>query len=247
MNYSLILSGYENKVSFWERLLLNVPSINTKKLDVIYCEDLLNLKINGEGRTDQNKWLEEVLLVAKEHKVEIGKEIKKVTIESELKKILSGAECTIFSHNILNELSKRGLLDSLKGSIISFDSYFQSVQNCIIVFDKKVKSIQNFDKFFNYFAKTMKNSEVVLLMEIGKTLNEAAKNRKAVSFMVKLFKSVGVITYPPEELRKEILRYIALKKNAVVIFHKSNYNTIVESKFKEKLQNRKIAYYLDEF
>lgn len=247
MNYLLILSGYENQVSFWERLLLNVPSVTTKKLDVIFCENLMNARIAPEYTAGRNNWFKEVQMAAKEHKLDIGKEIKNVSLDSELKKILKTAECTIFSHNILNELNKKGLLDFIKGSIISFDSYFQSVQNCIIVFDKKVNSIQNFEKFFNHFAKTMKNAEVVLLMEIGKTLNEAAKNRKAVSFMVGLFKSVGVITYPPEELRQEVLRYIALKKNAVVIIHKSNYETIVEPKFKEKLQNRKIAYYLDEF
>lgn len=243
MSYLLILSGYEDQDSFWERLKLNIPSVSSSKLNVVYCEDILK---DGDHK-EKDKWLSEVLSTAKQFKMNVDNQIKRVESDSELKKALSLSECTLFSHNILNELSTRGMLTNIKGSVISFDSHFESVKNCIIVFDKKVKSIQNFKNFFKHFAKTLCDAEVVLLMEIGKTLNEAEKNRKAVNYVVSLFKSVGVITYPPEELPREILRYIALKKNSVLIFHKSNYKTIMEPKFKENLQNRKIAYYLDEF
>lgn len=247
MDYLLIVSGYENQESFWERLSLNIPSIINCKLEIVYCEDLVHGQLFGKSTENLEEWYSSVLTIAKKFKIDVARSKKWIVTQEELKRNLISTNCVVFSHNILAEVNNKGLMSSIKGSILSFDSHFETTQHCIIVFDKKVKSIENFKNFFNHFAKSMSNTEVILLMEIGKTLNEASKNKNAVSYVVSLFKSVGVITYPPEEMKKEIIRYISLKKNTVLIVHKSNYSTLMESRFKENLQNRKIAYYLDEF
>ncbi|MDH5476384.1 MAG: hypothetical protein OEX22_11880, partial [Cyclobacteriaceae bacterium] len=230
---------------FWERLIANVPSVISETVSILCCADLL-LRNRG-GEEEKEIWIEEVLTQANKYNVVLNNGIECVDKINDINSILSNSECVIFSHNILNALSDKKLLDQINGSMISFDRNFEVVERCVVVFDKSVKSIENFKKFFNHFAQTMKNSEVVLLIEIGKTLAEASKNKKAVKFMIGLFKNVGVVTCPAKDLQNEIQRYLSRKENSVLIFHKEKNEFIFEPKFKENVESHKIAYYLDEF
>lgn len=247
MKYLLILSGYEDQSAFWERIKINIPSITQHKLDIAFCEDLLKKDDSENDSGKINEWLKKVISVARQHKIDAGNEIIHVASAIDLKKLLVKAECTLFSHNILSALNSRGMLNNIDGSIISYDSNFETFKSCIIVFDKNVNSITNFESFFSHFAKSLGQTEVILLLEIGRTLNDAAKNKQAVSYLVNLFKSVGVITYPANELGDQVLHYITVKNNSVLISHKANQKFLLEPNLKESLQNYKIAYYLDEF
>ena len=247
MDYLLILSGYEDDPLFWERLLANVPAIANCKLSILCYPELLWRHRKNDSENERNEWLQGVIDVASTHKINLKNGLKCVSDFSELEKPIEKSGCVVFSHVIFNELRTRKLLNKVGGSIISFDHNFNTVERCIIVFDRKVKSIVNFKKFFTHFAQTLKNVDVVLLIEMGNTLSEAAKNKKAVNYVISLFQSVGVITYVEKDLQNEIVRYVSLKENSVVIFNKSNYDTIIDPTFIERIQNKKIAYYLDEF
>ena len=247
MNYILILSGHENNARFWEKLTANIPSMLSEKVSIICAKDLL--RNNGSETSDLHVqiWIKEVLHQAHLYKVNITGEVYCLNSIDDLKKNPLIADCVFFNHNIITPLYETGILNILKGSMISFDSNFELVEHCIVVYDHTIESFKNFKKFFNYFSSAVKNAEVILLVQIGRTLTDASRNKHAVNYIIKLFENVGVITCPAKDFQSEIKRYLSLNDNTLLVTHKSDNNFIFESNFKKQLQNRKIAIYLDEF
>jgi len=247
MNYLLILSGHENNPLFWDRLTANIPSIIAAHLGVICAKDLLDKVGLGVTEDRIEAWMDEVMKQASAHKVAIEGKINRVASVVDIKKFPSNTDCVLINLNIIDELKHQGVLKLLKGSVIGFNSNFEFVEHCIVVFDSSVESIKNFRKFFTYFSSSLTNSEVILIMQIGKTLNDASRNKKAVAYMIQLFKDVGVITCPSADFENEIMRYLSLKDNAILVTNKNTKNLIFQSNTENQLQNKKIACYLDEF
>ncbi|MDH5365787.1 MAG: hypothetical protein OEW67_02315 [Cyclobacteriaceae bacterium] len=245
MTCLLILSEHENESQYWEFFTNKMPSVASNELSVSYCPELIVDK--NKQNSESKQWLKNVAKSASKFGIHIQVDLDKVDTMQMLKKKTQSSQCTIMSHEILQQINKKPIFSSLHSPLISIPDSFHFIEKCIILFDKKVESINNFKKFFNQFTSALSSIEVILLIEMGKTINDALKNKMAVEYVVSSLKNVGVITFKKSHMKDEVLKYVLEAESSALVFHKSNYTTLIDSNFINETQNKKITYYLDEF
>lgn len=245
MTCLLILSEHENESQYWEFFTNKMSSVASDELNVSYCPELMDDKNIRDSESKQ--WLKNVTKSASKFGIHIQVDLDKIDTMQTLKKKTQTSQCTIMSHEILQQINKRSIFSTLHSPLIGIPNTFHFIEKCIILFDKKVESINNFKKFFNQFSSALSSIEVILLIEIGKTISDAMKNKKAVEYVIGSLKNVGVITFQKSHMQDEVLKYVLESESSALVLHKANYTTLIDSHFIDKTHNQKITYYLDEF